>query len=136
MKEFEFKSLRVSPGEWNWLADFLSSLPERPTKGMTLLYGYDLNRSTVHVYLAPGGEEVVKLTYDSDDSIKSQFRQTLNGDVRELVEPISLVPDKRLYPARCDFAFCKFLLDRGIDLSFTTFEERPLPASGFYGLTL
>ena len=33
------------------------------------------------------------------------------------------VPDKRLYPEKCDYHFCKLLKEKGIDLPFTTFSE-------------
>jgi hypothetical protein len=49
------------------------------------------------------------------------------------------VPDKRLYPARCDFEFCCALKRLGIDLPFTNFnvnEAAHVLDNGYYGMTL
>lgn len=45
------------------------------------------------------------------------------------------IPDKRLYPEACDYHFCKLLKDKGVNLPFTSYNERRTKAD-FYGFTL
>lgn len=45
------------------------------------------------------------------------------------------IPDKRLYPERCDYAFCKLLKRKGLYLPFTAFKD-DVPKLDFYGFTL
>jgi hypothetical protein len=90
----------------------------------TLLYGYTCSRDTWHVYLQYG--QICVYIYDFHDrQINFFFGVQLNvGD---------LIPDKRLYPAACDFEFCKILQSKGVSLPFTTYEKRE--PRQFHGLT-
>ena len=47
------------------------------------------------------------------------------------------VPDKRLYPERCDYHFCRALKEKGIDLPFLHWSEEIEPnEKGYYGFIL
>lgn len=88
----------------------------------TLLYGYDCARNTHHVYqdfngfiyiyvYRPNGlkaESVIAKVDVSEEGIKSLE---------------SLIPDKRLYPQYCDYDFCVYLKERGVNLPFTNYTE-------------
>jgi hypothetical protein len=93
----------------------------------TLLYGYDCDRNTWHVYQNATGE-IFLYIYKG-----LSFSRT--GEVLELT-PIKelcvtnegigsyeeLIPNKRLYPQYCDYTFCSFLKREGVHLPFTTYE--------------
>ena len=95
-------------------------LPERRIIGddlknqedRTLLYGYTCERDTWHVYLKDGKIHVVIYEY-------KQSPREVNTATNE-----GFVPDKRLYPERCDFEFCKLLADYDVYLPFTTYDEK------------
>ncbi|WP_010499997.1 hypothetical protein [Paenibacillus elgii] len=91
--------------------------------GRTLLYGYTCERETWHVYLKYG--EIVKVIYGYDKEPK-KFEVTDNRD---------FVPDKRLYPERCDYEFCKLLIEKGIGLPFTAWTEG-IEEEQYYGKIL
>ena len=82
----------------------------------TLLYGYTCERYTWHLYLED--MEFVFVMYDHQNRIL----RSNTSDV--LTEYDSIVPDKRLYPAACDYEFCTILKKVGYDLPFTTFNDR------------
>ena len=103
----------------------------------TLLYGYTCERETFHVYIK--NEQIYVVVYNNDystDKIKPknmrQIKVTSNHDY---------VPDKRLYPERCDYNFCMLLKERGVNLPFTTWSD-PVeidledPRYPYYGFTL
>jgi hypothetical protein len=107
-----------------WKANKIITVGDLKNKqDRTLLYGYTCNRDTWHVYLELN--EIICVIYEF-------------GKKTKLVEIISnndFVPDKRLYPARCDFEFCSILKSLGIVLPFTAFEEVELKGK-YYGDTL
>ena len=103
----------------------------------TLLYGYTCERDTFHVYIK--NEQIYTVVYQ-------------NEYYRGVIKPINMrqvkinsnrdyIPDKRLYPERCDYNFCKLLKERGVHLPFTTWtdpveidlEDSRYP---YYGFTL
>jgi len=80
----------------------------------TLLYGYTCDRDTWHVYLEDG--KIYTVVYNArEDEIK------LN--IVPINENKDFVPNKRLYPAKCDYLFCKLLKEHGVNLPFTTWED-------------
>lgn len=91
-------------------------------KNRTLLYGYTCERNTWHVYLKDG------VIYCCDYGYKKEplpFTPTRNS---------GYIPDKRLYPALCDFEFCMLLKKNGVNsFCFTTFKEIPLEGNEYYG---
>ncbi len=113
MTPTEFAHLQRTPAQPKALA--LSALPER-NRDRTLLYGYTCNRHTVHVYLMAGVVHAVTYAFDGYLLSHRMFDEVI-------VEPDSLVPDKRLYPESCDAAFCLMLKHKGVYLPFTTFTE-------------
>ena len=80
----------------------------------TLLYGYTCDRDTWHVYLEDG--KIYTVVYNArEDDIKLNIIDVVNNE--------DFIPNKRLYPARCDYEFCKLLKERGVHLPFTTWED-------------
>lgn len=94
----------------------------------TLLFGYDTDRRTWHVYQQGGLLHHVIYSYGS-----SAFDFT---SVAERLTAVSLVPNKRLYPERCDFLFCARLRQLGVGLPFTTYPNSSFENRQFYGRTL
>lgn len=90
----------------------------------TLLFGYDTDRRTHHVFLRDG--YVVKVVYmgDQDDLV----------EVTKFTSLADLVPNKRLYPEACDYDFCWFLRSHGVQLNFTKFNANR-SVDQFYGRT-
>lgn len=92
----------------------------------TLLYGYTCDRKTWHIYLKDG---LIHLNCygKSWDNRPDFYENYLAIDLND----VNIIPDKRLYPFCCDYEFVKLLKSKGIDMTFTTWEERePRP---YYG---
>lgn len=93
----------------------------------TLLYGYTCDRDTWHVYLFEGVIYCVVYSFNCEPELV------------QINDNYDFVPDKRLYPARCDYEFSLLLKMRGVNLPFTCFDSKELTAhksNGFYGETL
>lgn len=92
----------------------------------TLLYGYDVDRNTWHVYVKDG--KIHRHIYRDqwDEATLSYRTRTLAGSSgqEEWKDASLLVPSKRLYPERCHYLFCALLKAKGIYLTFTTFNEQ------------
>ena len=86
----------------------------------TLLYGYTCDRESWHVYIK--NEEIVVVSYG--------FSQT--PEIIEVESNYGFVPDKRLYPERCDYEFSRVLLEKGIGLPFTTWTD-DIEVKKYYG---
>ena len=99
----------------------------------TLLYGYTCERETFHVYLKD--QKIYAVAYEKEFS-----RGTPKPKNRRQIEVQSnhdYVPDKRLYPERCDYHFCCALKEKGIHLPFTNWSEEVKPDErGYYGFIL
>lgn len=89
----------------------------------TLLFGYDVNRVTYHVYLYAGS--ICWFVYKESTGLE-RFAEGIT------MPAASLIPDKRLYPNRCDFEFCKLLRSKGLNLCFTTYDEN-IEKTRYYG---
>lgn len=110
----------------------------------TLMYGYTCERETFHVYIKD--EQIYVVVYETDYSIL--YNEELSSFMRGEPKPKNMrqievksnrdyVPNKRLYPERCDYNFCKLLKERGIELPFSHWgEEVPLNKKGYYGFIL
>lgn len=102
-------------------------------KDRTLLFGYTLERETFHVYLKDKTIHTIiyKLRYRNDDmvGVPMDMREIFVGSNRDYV------PDKRLYPAKCDYMFCTLLKLHDVSLPFTVWTE-PTEKSDFYGFTI
>jgi len=118
--------------EYNILCS-LTGMPDVPVSASylnnkfdrTLLYGYTCDRYTWHVYLKEG--EIHTVMYMDKKDIQ-EIQVTSNK---------GYIPDKRLYPERCDFEFCSLLKSLGCSLPFTIWKELPSnQRRQFYGETL
>ena len=85
----------------------------------TLLYGYTCERETFHVYLK--NKQIYVVVYNTEYSRGKPTPKNMRQV--EVKSNHYYVPDKRLYPERCDYHFCKLLKEKGIDLPFTIFNE-------------
>lgn len=76
----------------------------------TLLYGYNVDRTTMHVYAKD--DEIHAVTYDSNkEVIKHEHRGGLEID--------QCYPSKRVYRQETQFFFAKLLKERGAEFSIT-----------------
>ena len=101
--------------------DLMSNVTDR-----TLVYGYFSDRATFHLYLQ--GKEIHRLVTRAGEPPEIVSHDVYDGKV-----PLTdVVPDKRVYPKACDFEFCQLLLDVGVRMPFTTFDDRR-PKADFYG---
>lgn len=96
----------------------------------TLIYGYDTERLTHHTYIKQG--EIVSVTYSPSTAVVSKEVRS-NDDYS---------PNKRIYPKQSDYEFCKLLKERGVHVSFATYDEKLLHLRSliendpFFGKTL
>lgn len=123
MINVEYQTLRNMPGV---VEVPLSSGDLLNKADRTLLYGYTCDRNTWHVYLKD--EEIHTVMYMDKKDIQEIQVTSNNG----------YIPDKRLYPERCDFEFCSFLKNLGYSLPFTSWTDLPLEHQnkGYYGETI
>lgn len=77
----------------------------------TLLYGYDCNRDSWHVYIFEYVIHTVKYAYGENPQ---KITVETNNDY---------IPNKRLHPECCDYEFCTILKSYGIYLPFTQYQE-------------
>lgn len=80
----------------------------------TLLYGYDIDRNTHHVYIK--NDQICLIVYN--------FAKEIISFCDGIIPLYRLIPNKRLYPERCDFSFCNMLQEYGIHFPWTTFDEK------------
>jgi hypothetical protein len=85
----------------------------------TLVYGYTCDRDTFHIYLGADGINKVVYRFAQPASVLIEHKHE-----REGLQLAECVPNKRLYPEMCDFAFCVLLKARGVELPFTTWNDR------------
>ena len=103
----------------------------------TLLYGYTCARDTFHVYIK--NEQIYVVVYNNEYS--SGAIKPTNLRQITIKSNSDYIPDKRLYPERCDYNFCKLLKEKGVELPFTTWSD-PVeidledPRYPYYGFTL
>lgn len=122
MHEFQYRQYQEevreieSPERKINAAYFQMNYPES-----TLMYGYDLDRSDRHVYVHDG--ELHVLVSDG-----SHFEHYSGFWL-----PVSrLVPSKRAYPERTNYAFALMLAHMGSPLNFTTPDSFNWPQSGCF----
>lgn len=96
------------------------------TNDRTLIWGYDLERNSVHVYIK--NKKFFKVCYSYPD-VLIYFTQGYT------IDAIGCIPSKRIYPEASDLEFCEILVKRGISLAFTTFDEKRLEQQ-YYGALL
>lgn len=91
-----------------------------PDKDGTLLFGYDVEQRTWHVYQEDG--EIHLLIHRPGDAEPERHKHGTSLPAH------SLSPNKRLYPEGCDADFCVRLRELDVPLAFTTFgtmKSRP-----------
>jgi hypothetical protein len=101
----------------------------RNSADRTLLYGYDCDRNTFHVYLK---DDLVHLVvYKGSDMLRMDHRPKLvaRTEFKDLSE---LAPNKRVYAEASDYEFCRFLKEEGVWISFASYGNERTPAK-FYG---
>ena len=100
------------------------------TEDRTLIYGYTCERKDFHVYIKD--KKICVVIYRTTYSPLRRPEQ-----MQEIIPTIAreYVPDKRIYPAACDFEFCRLLQDRGVTLPFTSYDDRDTNKK-FFGFTL
>lgn len=82
----------------------------------TLIYGYDLDRNTFHLYLEDCKFHLVY--YNRNEYIQGSIFTGFE------IDPFLCISSKRTYPEACDFEFCKLLKSFDISLNFTTFDDK------------
>lgn len=117
MKNYEFEQLKAVE-EVKEAVLTSNSLINKEDR--TLLYGYTCDRETWHVYIENNQIHTVK--YKSQD----------NPHILSIKTNEDYVPNKRLYPAKCDLEFCSLLKQKGIRLPFTTWENN-VEEKQYYG---
>ena len=132
MNHTEYESIEALQG---WPIIDVAELVDKSDR--TLLYGYTVERHTHHVYLKDQFIHVLIYVSNfdmSDEKIKDVV--FYNVDKRHHLKRIPFLPNKRLYPERCDFDFCKVLIEKGLELSFTNYiaNNQFMRPTGFYGL--
>lgn len=75
----------------------------------TLIYGYNCDRKTVHVYVMDG--LIHKIVYNGN--------KLLSHESKDKWEAKELVPNKRVYWDRSQYAFCSLCITHGISIAFT-----------------
>lgn len=94
-------------------------------KPRTLIYGYNQERETIHIYT--DGERFFRVQYSVDRFISGQNVEEIRVD--------DCAPSKRAYPECCDFEFCSLIKDKGKYISFTTINKER-EKKDFYGLKI
>lgn len=79
----------------------------------TLVYGYTCKGDTFHLYLEGGYFN--RFVYNSQG--------LLSHEAYKRIEPWYAVPNKRVYPERCDYDFCKVLSSCRVDVPYTVFTK-------------
>jgi len=107
----------------------------------TLLYGYTCDRDTWHVYIKDGQIMILVFKgYEGSPNGQSLLKTIIvDEENQRITANQDFVPNKRLYPESCDFEFCMMLYMAGVDLPFTTWDEKraeALAGKPFQGLTL
>lgn len=103
-------------------ASFTEDMTDR-----TLLYGYDNNRVTWHVYLKDG--VVHRHTYNQGGPMLIHQPQCLQD----------YIPNKRVYPELSNFEFCRYMkVEKGCNIIFLPWSpdiEGSRESAGFFGVT-
>jgi hypothetical protein len=124
MNREEFENTKRNPP-----VDTIIEARELTGNNRTLLYGYDTQRVTWHVYLKNG--EIHRVIYKpgDDDSISHQHSKVWSA--------ASLIPNKRAYPERTDGEFTRLIRGKGLEIWFTTFNDdtyEQVKGNTFHGL--
>lgn len=122
MNEQEYAALQ----EYSAPSERLSAAMLYNRKRRTLIWGYDTERNSFHVYIGDD-DKIHIVSYSFGDYL-------LSHKTEDTATPPEYVPNKRVYPAACDLQFCKLLIQADVRIPFTTFEARG--EEDFYGKRL
>lgn len=86
----------------------------------TLIYGYDCERNTFHVYIKD--KNIFTIKYNSNGIIE-RVLPTSNADY---------VPNKRVYPEYCDFEFCRLLQENDVYIPFSIYRSSQVDKNDLY----
>lgn len=120
MERIEFEQLRYVQREQDEILSVDDLVNKNPR---TLIYGYTCTRDTFHVYLE--GSRIHIVVYNSTTEVSEKIAEN-NYD---------FIPDKRVYPEKCDYEFCGLLRKKDINIPFTTWNDLE-EEKQFYGKTL
>lgn len=124
LQQFKKRSRTLVPQQF-----LMNGMKER-----TLLWGYWTDRADHHLYIYGGkfhliiGESLLAVTRERQEKAHFEYSAIRLNDVvtnrTEISEDkVPLIPNKRLCPDACDFHFCQRLIENGILLPFTKFNE-------------
>ncbi len=118
----------MTPQEFEILSNRVPTPQRIGTTGYdtaTLLYGYDSERRTYHVFQHDNEIHLVIYTPGTDGPTIHEHKHDVTLPVDEIM------PNKRVYPALSDFNFCRALMNKGYSVPFTTYDpERTLDSRG------
>jgi hypothetical protein len=90
----------------------------------TLIFGYDTDSKSFHVYL--GVDRLIHVVRYTSRAIGYDTGLILfhsHGESGGVTKPSDFVPNKRVYPESCDLEFCKLLRTYGVSVPFTKYTE-------------
>lgn len=126
MDKDQFSHLqRLQEGSQKVSVDMLRS--DRPR---TLMYGYDGEKNTFHLYL--DDQKVMHSVYYEPAWPFLLLSHESGSDL----DVQKCMPNKRVYPERCDFEFCEILKRMGALIPFTSFDEKVRPTTAYHGFLL
>lgn len=103
----QFKNLKVS-------AKTVNVLDLRDLSDRTLIYGYDIDKYTYHLYLKDCVFHIVLYNSEGYNVLHKE---------RAILPIVECIPDKRVYPECCDYEFSVLLLKNGIEIPYTNFND-------------
>lgn len=118
MKENEYVDL-LNMGEN--IEELITAKHLKNKKNRTLIYGYDCDRRTFHVYLKD--EQIYIVRYNYMEGI-TKLEAFSNHDY---------IPNKRVYAQYSDFEFCKLLKNKYIHIPFSSYTEPIREATPYFG---
>ncbi len=98
----------------------------------TLLFGYDHERVTWHLYIR--NHDIFLHRYSPLQDTIDLINVSTTTRMRSVLQA-AIIPNKRLYPEACDFEFCQWVKLQGLTLTFTTYGSlaRSRNENGYYG---
>jgi hypothetical protein len=83
-----------------------------------LISGYTCDRTTFITELKQG-----KIVTYLADSLYKKGKVYKRNTYLEIEENSDYIPNKRVYPHKSDYEFCKLLEERGVGITFGTYQE-------------
>jgi hypothetical protein len=95
----------------------------------TLLWGYTSSHHSFHAYLDEQGaiHRVIYVHTGKHVVLVEHSHEEQTG------EGSGYLSAKRLYPEACDYEFCAYLVDHGIKLPFSPYNDETKPQQAFRG---